>query len=86
MRFFVIFLVVFFPLAAFAQTQLGDEPGGIVSMIWAVVQMIAPVVLGSSLVSSFVSSKGGPVKTWVMRVVDFLAVNWLKARNDPAAQ
>jgi hypothetical protein len=83
---FVILLFALFPLVASAQTQLGAEPGGIGAIIWGTIQMIAPIVMGSSVVTMFVSSQGGPVKTWIMRIVDFLALAWLKARPDPNAQ
>lgn len=93
MRLFILFCGFLLPIAAFAQTgTIGtlDEPVGpaagasLAETIWNVVQMIAPIVMGSSIVSMFVKSEGGTVKTWIMRIVDFLALNWLRARNDPA--
>jgi hypothetical protein len=77
-------LVVVLPGVAFAQTDLAG------TSIWdTILVILGPalgIVGGSSLVSAFVSSKGGPVRTFIMSIVDLLAANWLKARNSDDAQ
>lgn len=46
------------------------------------IELLVPAVIAAaSAISAFVPSVGK-----VMRVVDLLALNWGKARNDPGAQ
>jgi hypothetical protein len=78
--FLLFVLTLLFPFVAFAQTDLAG------TSIWDTIGNIAipllGIVGGSSVVSAFVSSKGGPIRTFVMAVVDAVAFNWLRARND----
>lgn len=76
----VLFVVLFLmPLAALAQLTVPEAPAPGDSPIWGYVVLAIPAV--ASAVSAFVPSSGP-----IMRIVDFLAFNWLRARNDPGAQ
>jgi len=74
----IVVMLVLVPFAAFGQdvtTEAADPQwvGWVISALG--------VVGSASVVSAFVSSE-----RWWMKLVDALAFNWLKARNDPAEQ
>jgi len=75
----ILFVFLFLPFVAFAQDAAAAAPADPqwVGLVIAGLGAIA----GSSFISAFVSSD-----RWWMRIIDALALNFLKARNDPRIQ
>jgi hypothetical protein len=76
---FAFFLVLLLPIAAFAQEAapvVAEEPTWVPIVI---------SVLGAIAASGFLSTflKSG---SWWMKIIDAIALNWGKARNDPRVQ
>jgi hypothetical protein len=72
-----LFVVLFGPLVAFAQEAAAPaEP----SWLPLVITLLSAVA-GSSFLSTFLKSG-----SWWMKIIDAVALNWGKARNDPKVQ
>lgn len=75
------FVVLFLPLLALAQgdAPVPSEPAW-VDVLLKILTVAGPIGI-ASLISAFV-----PSGSWVMKIIDVLAANWFKARNDPQVQ
>jgi nitrate/nitrite transporter NarK len=77
---FCVFLAIFLilPIVAFAQevVEVAAEP----AWLPLVISLLAAVA-GSSFLSTFLKSG-----SWYMKIIDAIALNWGKARNDPRVQ
>jgi hypothetical protein len=77
-------LVLVFPIVALAQVAgVAAEPAPEPSWLGSVLQilgLLSPIAF-ASLLSALKGSN-----TWWMKIIDTVALNWGKARNDPAAQ
>lgn len=81
--FFVCLVLIAIAAPALAQ-DAATEGGGGGALGWILsnpLTLITGIVTAASAISAFVPSVGK-----FMRFVDFFALNWLKARNDPGAQ
>lgn len=78
----VIMIICLAPAVALAQIGEPPEEGSqIGSIVVAILLPILSAISGASFISALVSSN-----KWWMTIIDAVALNWLKARNDPGSQ
>lgn len=80
----VVVFVLCLPSVVLAQTGGGDSAN--LEPPWMSMVIGALVALTPALLSTFLPSRSRGIGGFIMRVIDVLAFNWGKARNDKEAQ
>lgn len=85
LRILTLFLYLVLACLVFPAVGFAQDEGLVSTSVWTtIVGILIPLLAvagGSSVISAFVSSD----RPW-MKLVDALAFNWLRARNDPLEQ